>query len=369
MTRADALDELCRRLADMTGDVRDLVEREVRRVAPLAAPAEQERLAADAIARLGGLGELEALLADPAVDEVLVNGGTDIWIERGGTLTRAGELRGQPLEHIIERILGPIGRRVDRTSPIVDARLPDGSRVCAVVAPVGVDGPCLSIRRFSSAVRPLAAFTDSVGVELCREIVAARCNVVVSGATSSGKTSLLASLIAELPDRERVVVLEDTAELPIGDQHVVRFEARPPSIDGPGAITLDDLVRTALRFRPDRLIVGEIRGHEVLSLVQALNTGHDGSFSTCHANGPLDALLRLESLVLQAAPTWPLAAIREQLARSVDVVVHVARSRPASGRRIVSISEVVDGDERVRPLAALGPDGSLVRHEALRRRR
>ncbi|NND76327.1 MAG: CpaF family protein [Ilumatobacter sp.] len=374
MTETALLDELCLRVAAMTGDVRELIETEVRRVAPLATPTDQHRLAADALARLDGLGELEVWLADPAVDEVLVNAGTDIWIDRGGRLTRVGELTAQPLEHLIERILGPIGRRVDRTSPIVDARLPDGSRVCAVVGPVGVDGPSVSIRRFATDVRPLAEFTDPVGVNLCREVIDARCNVVVTGATSSGKTSLLAAMISALPAGERVVVLEDTAELPISDQHVVRFEARPPSLDGPGAITLDDLVRTALRFRPDRLIVGEIRGTEVLGLVQALNTGHDGSFSTCHANGPLDALLRLESLVLQAAPTWPLAAIRHQLARSIDVIIHVARSRPDGGRRIESITEVAaepdaDGGERVSVLADIAPHGSLTRHARLRRRR
>ena len=365
------IDELCRRVSRLTGDVRQLVDDEVRRVVPLAAPADQRRLADAAVARLGGLGELEALIADPAVDEVLVNAGHDIWVDRGGRLTNVGRLSGQPVEHIIERILGPIGRRVDRTSPIVDARLPDGSRVCAVVPPVAVDGPSLAIRRFAADVRSLEDFTDHVGIELFDEIVEGRCNMVVSGATSSGKTSLLAAVIGRLPRHERIVVLEDTAELPIAHHHVVRLEARPPSLDGPGAITLDDLVRTALRFRPDRLVVGEIRGTEVLGLVQAMNTGHDGSFSTCHANGALDALLRLESLVLQAAPTWPLVAIRRQLARSIDVVVHITRSRAGGQRRVQSINEVVDTDdgERIRVLADADGGHQLTRHGELGRRR
>jgi len=270
---------------------------------------------------------------------------------------------------LIERILAPIGRRVDRTSPVVDARLADGSRVCAVVAPVAVDGATLAIRRFSTEVRPLSDFAGGAGVALCTEILRRRVNVVVSGATSSGKTSLLAALIALAPADERIVVLEDTAELSISAQHAVRLEGRPASIDGPPAIAVGDLVRTALRLRPDRLVVGEIRCDEVLGLVQAMNTGHDGSFSTCHANGPLDTLLRLESLVMQAAPSWPLVAIRQQLARSIDVVVHVGRTTAHRSRCITSIDEVVpettDGPG-VRPIASL-VDGELVQIDELRR--
>lgn len=375
MNASATVDELCRRVAQLRGDVRELINDEVRRVAPLSAPDEQQRLIDAALARLGGLGELDELVADPNVDEVLVNSGNDIWVDRDGELVRVGELSTQPLEHIIERILAPIGRRVDRSTPVVDARLADGSRVCAVLPPVGVDGPSLSIRRFASIVRPLTDFTDQVGAVLCREIIDARCNVIVSGATSSGKTSLLASMIGAVPGNERVIILEDTAELPVNAQHVVRFEARPATLDGPAAITLTDLVRTALRFRPDRLVVGEIRGEEVLGMVQAMNTGHDGSFSTVHANGPLDALLRLESLVLQAAPTWPLAAIRQQLARSLDVVVHIERSRSRQRRRIESISEIVmptdvdDVSPQLRVLARQAGDDALTVVDELRRQR
>ena len=381
----DAVDALCARVIKITtaadeqgggkakrADLRPVVDREVRFVAPLAARDAQHRLANAAHARLTGIGELDSWVRDPGVDEVLVNADSEIWVDRGGALVQVGTLRSQPLDHIIERILAPVGRRLDSTSPIVDARLADGSRVCAVSPPVSVDGTCLSIRRFAAAPRPLRAFTDAGGAQLIADVIDARCNVVVIGATSSGKTSLLASIIASLHTTERVVVIEDTAELPLGRHHVVRLEARPESPDGPPPITLPALVRTALRLRPDRLVVGEIRGDEVLGMVQAMNTGHDGSFSTVHANGPLDAMYRLESLVLRAAPTWPMRAIREQLARSIDVVVHVGRG-PNGTRRIQSVSEVdadldADGAPGTRLIAEF--DGvSLNRCAPLTRRR
>ena len=369
----DPVADICRRINNVEGDVVQAAHVEARHVAPLATTDEQRRLAEAAIARLTGLGELDEWVSDVTVDEVLVNADNHIWIDRGGELLRVGTLSSQPLGNIIERILAPIGRRLDLTTPIVDARLADGSRVCAVIGPVGVDGASLSIRRFARSARQLAAFTDPIGVKILIQIVERRCNVVVSGATSSGKTSLLAALIATLPAHERIVVLEDTAELPIGAQHVVRLEARPPAPDGPPAIDLNDLVRTALRLRPDRLVVGEIRGPEVLGLVQAMNTGHDGSFSTCHANGPHDALLRLESLILQAAPTWPLPAIRQQLARSLDVVVHISRSRSDGKRRLVSICEVGvpnhDGEPSLVPIAELRTGERLVQVGVLQSRR
>jgi len=324
------------------------------------------------MARMAGLGELDGFVSDPHVDEVLVNG-DEIWIDRNGHVEWAGRLHGTSVEQVIERILAPIGRRVDRTSPIVDARLANGSRVCAVVAPVAVGGSALSIRRFATDVRPLGDFTDAAGASLIAEIVAARCNVIVSGSTSSGKTSLLASMIDHVDPVDRLIVLEDTTELPCRAPHQVRFEARAGTVEGVQAVGLGDLVRTALRLRPDRLVVGEVRSDECLALVQAMNTGHDGSFSTCHANGPLDALLRLESLVLQAAPQWPLDAVRQQLARSIDVVVHV--DRVDGRRRIASISEVVAPDPdhhgttpRTRTLGA-ATDAGFVVHGSLGRRR
>jgi pilus assembly protein CpaF len=357
--------EICRRVADRPGDTRALVAEEVHRLAPVPTSREQELLTDSALARLGGLGELDVHLRDPEVDEVMVNAGRSIWIERHGALHHVGTLEFDSLDHLIERVLAPLGRRVDRSSPIVDARLPSGARVCVVLPPVAVDGPSLSIRRFAPRVRPLDSFVDAGGAELLRAVIDLRCNVVVSGATSSGKTSLVAALLATVPDTERLIVVEDTAELPIEHRHVVRLEARPPLVDGPPPITVADLVRTSLRLRPDRIVVGEARGDEVLALVQAMNTGHDGSLSTCHANGPLDALLRLETLVLQASPTWPLAAIRHQLGRCIDVVIHVDRHPGRAGRHVSAVCEVVapDADSTVpltlRTLGGRQADGSF----------
>ena len=367
----EVVDAICESVRDESGELEHLVDAAVRRLAPLTDAAERRAIRAASIARLAGLGELEALVDDPAVDEVLVHGDR-IWIDRGGRLEPRGRLTATTVEQVVERILAPIGRRVDRTSPIVDARLANGARVCAVVPPVSVGATTLSIRRFAPDVRPLDDFADADGVDLLVTLIERRCNVVVSGATSSGKTSLLSALLARAEPSERLVVVEDTAELPCGAEHLVRLEARPASVDGLAAVTVADLVRTALRLRPDRLVVGEVRGDEVLGLVQAMSTGHDGSCSTVHANGPLDALLRLESLVLQAAPQWPLVAVRHQLARSIDAVVHVARV--GGRRRVVEVAEVAEpapdgpATPSVRTLAAL-VDGRLRAVAELRRGR
>jgi pilus assembly protein CpaF len=376
MTDHDIVRTVCDLVADRPGDPTPLVEAEVRRLAPLCSPEEQVVLTERAIAHLRGLGELDAYVRDDGVDEVLVNSGSEIWIDRDGALQYVGSLGTDRVDLLIERVLAPLGRRVDRTSPIVDARLADGARVCAVLPPVAVDGPALSIRRFRQRILPLESFTDDVGVVLLHELLDARCNLIVAGATSSGKTSLVAALVSEVDPSQRLVIVEDTAELPMRHPHALRLEARPPTIDGPGAVDLAQLVRTSLRLRPDRIVVGEARGDEVLALVQAMNTGHDGSISTCHANSPTDALLRLESLVLQAAPTWPLAAIRHQLARSIDVVIHVERA-PDGARRITELAEVTPpspADDRhatpaTRTLAMLDVDGHLVAVASLERRR
>jgi len=355
---------VCGAIRDETGDLDELVDRAVRQLAPLATAEERERLRADVMSEMAGLGSLDVLVADPAVDEVLVNG-DEIWADRHGRVERAGTLTGTTVEQVIERILAPIGRRVDSTTPIVDARLATGARVCAVIPPVAVGGAALSIRRFSDDIRPLTEFTNTAGAEVLSDIVDRRLNVVVCGATSSGKTSLLASMLEAVDDSERLIILEDTTELPCRAPHLVRLEARPATAEGVHSISLSSLVRTALRLRPDRLVVGEVRSDECLALVQAMNTGHDGSFSTCHANGPLDALLRLESLVLQAAPQWPLEAVRQQLARSIDVIVHVGRQRDR--RRILEIGQVVppplDGPlttPAVRPVATTPHDDLVV---------
>jgi pilus assembly protein CpaF len=333
--------DICHDASGMRGDVRDVVGALVDRRAPLAGPAERCRMIELAVARLAGLDVLEHHLHDPDVDEVMVNAGGDVWIDRGGRLVPAGRLPAGAVEVVVERVLAPTGRRVDRTSPIVDVRLPDGSRLCAVVDPVAVGGTALAIRRHRRRTLPITAFTRSADIAaLLRQVVAARCNVLVSGATSSGKTSLVGALLAHATG-DRLVVCEDTAELALDGHHAVRLEARPATADGPVAVDLARLVRTALRLRPDRLVVGEFRGVEVLAAVEAMNTGHDGSLSTCHANGALDALARMETLLMQAAPTWPLPANRRQVTRSLDVVVHVERQHDGS-RRVAEVAEVVD---------------------------
>ncbi|MCW2920262.1 MAG: pilus assembly protein CpaF [Thermoleophilia bacterium] len=302
-----------------------------------------------------GLGPLHALLADPAVSEVMVNGAATVYVERAGRLERA-DVRFEDDTHllrVIDRILAPIGRRVDALSPIVDARLADGSRVNAVVPPLAVDGPLLTIRRFvriastlEDLVR-LGSLTQLAALELER-LVRAGANVLVSGGTSTGKTTLLAAALAAAAGDDRIVVLEDAAELPLEHPHRVRLECRPASSEGSVHIGMRDLVRTALRMRPDRIIVGEVRGAEAFDLLQALNTGHRGSWSTIHANGVEEALLRLESMVLCAGTGMPQVVVREQVARAVDAVVQLERT--GEGRRVATIAHVsVDvDDDRVR---------------------
>lgn len=349
------VDEVCRRASGVRGDVREVVDAEVDTVAPLSSPGERATIVDRAVARLAGLGVIDEFLRDDTVDEVMVDRGRYVVVERAGRLERVAELADGAVEVILERVLSPLGRRLDRTSPIVDARLADGSRLCAVVAPVAVDGTTLAIRRHRSRTVELCEFGPPGVVDLLSTLVRSRANVLVTGATSSGKTTLLAALCRSTPPAERLVVIEDTTELEFGGRHAVRLEARRATADGPGAVDPGELVRTALRLRPDRLVVGEFRGPEVLAAIQALNTGHDGSLSTCHANGPVDGLRRVETLVMQAAPAWPLAAIRRNITRSIDAVVHL--NRLADGRRVVAeVVEVAEsGDEPSgRPLVSEG---------------
>jgi pilus assembly protein CpaF len=277
--------------------------------------------------------------ADPLVREIMVNAGRDIWVEREGGVEHVGALRSGELSRIIERILLPIGRRVDQASPVVDARLHDGSRVCIVIPPVAVDGPCLSIRRFHVRDLPLSAFGDESVVTMLSEIVRQRCNVLVTGAASSGKTTLLNALCAHVAKGERIITVEDIAELRLQSDHVLRFEARPATYDGALEVGVATLLRSALRMRPDRFVLGEVRGSEAVDMLTAMNTGHHGSLATCHANSPDDAFRRVESMVLQAAPQWPLTAVREHLQAAVDVIVHMERS-PNGLRRVREIAEV-----------------------------
>ena len=319
--------------------VEQAVAVELGRRAPLLDSAAAEAVTREVLAELVGLGPIEPLLRDPAVTEVMVNRGTELWVDRDGSPERAGALEPGQLEALLERIIAPLGLRLDRSRPIVDARLPDGSRLCAVVPPLAADGPCCAIRRFRVRTVDLVAMAGPTATGVLERLVSDRANIVVSGATSSGKTTLLNALAGFIPAGERLVTIEDTAELRLDAPHVLRLEARPASEGGPAAIGVRELVRTALRLRPDRLIVGEVRGPEALDMIQALNTGHDGSLTTCHANGPLDALRRLEAMVLMAAPSWPPTIAREQVHASIDAIVHLQRG-PGGRRRVDSIVEV-----------------------------
>ena len=301
-----------------------------------------ERIVRDSV----GLGPLEVLLADPAVEEVMVNAHDRIYVERGGIVeaTDVAFESEEELRNAIERILAPLGRRVDELSPMVDARLADGSRVNVVIPPLAIDGPALSIRRFG-AVRPGPEELVALGTlseeqrRLLEEAVGLRRSVLVSGGTGSGKTTLLNALSSFVDPGERVVTIEDAAELRLQQPHGVRLESRPAGVEGRGEVTIRDLLRNALRMRPDRIVIGEVRGVEALDLLTALNTGHDGALSTVHANGPADALSRLETLALMAGVGLPHAAVAEQVRRGVDLVVHIER-RPDGARRVTEIAEI-----------------------------
>jgi pilus assembly protein CpaF len=324
-------------------EVRALVDAE----AAALPDADREALAARVVRLATGLGPLEPLLSDPCVDEVMVNGPGEVWVERAGRIEPTSVRFGSEAElmHSIERILAPLGRRVDEASPLCDARLPDGSRVNVVIPPLSLGGPCLTIRRFrrhgfslddlvagGTLAAPLAQFLSSC--------VRARATVLVSGGTGSGKTTTLNALSGAIPDGERIVTIEDAAELRLRQRHVVRLEARPANVEGRGEVTIRTLVANALRMRPDRIVVGEVRGPEALDMLQALNTGHEGSLTTVHANSPDDALRRVETLALMAGVGLPHAAIREQVGTAIDLVVQQARSLDGA-RRIESVAEVV----------------------------
>jgi pilus assembly protein CpaF len=313
---------------------------------------ERERLATEVLDEVFGLGPLEPLLADPTVSDILVNTHKRVYIERKGMLEMTSiQFRDDiHLMSIIDRIVSAVGRRVDESSPMVDARLADGSRVNAIIPPLAVDGPCLSIRRFGRD--PLTAddlihnnsLTESM-LELLRGCVKARLNILVSGGTGAGKTTFLNVLSSYISNRERIVTVEDAAELQLHQDHVVRLETRPANIEGRGAIQQRQLVINSLRMRPDRIIVGEVRGEEALDMLQAMNTGHDGSLTTIHANTPRDALSRLETMVAMGSLNIPDSAIRRQIASAVDVVVQVSRLSDGT-RKVIALSEItgMEGD-------------------------
>ena len=345
-------------LSTLPEAVRELVDEN----ASILEASTRERLGELILREAVGLGPLEELLADPEVEEVMVNGHQRVYVERRGRIepTEVRFASEQALRDAIERILTPLGRRVDELSPMVDARLEDGSRVHVVIPPLAVDGPSMSIRRFSD-VRPgprrlveLGTLTEELHDELAAA-VAVRRSILVSGGTGSGKTTLLNALSAFVDPAERMVTIEDAAELHLRQPHVVRLESRPANVEGRGRVTIRDLLRGALRMRPDRIVIGEVRGGEALDLLMALNTGHEGALSTVHANSPEDALRRIETLALMAGVGLPHEAIREQLGRGLDLVIHLARLSDGS-RRVVEVAEVVRtaGSVGVRAVFRLG---------------
>jgi pilus assembly protein CpaF len=327
-----------------------------------------------AMAELVGYGPLELLLADPEISEIMVNGLDNIFIERNGELLET-DLRFESEEHlmrIIGRIVHPLGRRVDDDHPVADARLPDGSRVNVIIPPVAVDGPHLTIRKFLQTritvedLLELQTLTPYMAkfLEAC---VVARLNILVSGNTSSGKTTILNALSAFIPERERIVTIEDAVELKLKQRHVVRLETKLAGVDGTGAVTIRDLVRNALRMRPDRIIIGEVRGGEAMDMLQAMNTGHTGSLTTLHANSPRDAIARLETMAMMAGLDMPLLAIRKQIAAAIHLIVHLARL-PDGTRKMTYVTEVAGMEGEVVSLTdifkfeqtGISPDGKIL---------
>jgi len=307
---------------------------------------DRERLIGELRDDVLGHGPIERLLGDDTITEIMINGPFDVWIERDGLLHRTSVrfTDESHLRRIINKMVAEVGRRIDESQPMVDARMPDGSRVNAVIPPLSLSGPLMTIRRFGSErlgledlvrVGTLTAETR----ELLERCVQARLNILISGGTGAGKTTLLNALSAAIPDTERIVTIEDAAELKLNQRHVLRLECRPKNIEGEGEVTTRDLVRNSLRMRPDRIVVGEVRGPEALDMLQALNTGHDGSLSTLHANSPRDALARVETMVMMAGYDLPLRAIRQQVAAALDLIVHLERMHDGS-RKIVAITEV-----------------------------
>jgi pilus assembly protein CpaF len=308
--------------------------------------AERERLVNDVQHELFGLGPLEPLLADGTISDILVNSHGTIYVERRGKLevTNVAFKDDEHLMRVIERIVSSVGRRIDESSPMVDARLRDGSRVNAIIPPLSIDGPVLSIRRFGTEPLRMSALLENKALtkdiaDMLQMCVSARLNLLISGGTGAGKTTLLNALSAFIPEDERIVTIEDSAELQLQQPHVVRLETRPPNIEGRGEVTQRDLVRNALRMRPDRIVIGEVRGGEAIDMLQAMNTGHDGSLTTIHANTPRDALSRLETMIQMTGMRLSDRAMRQQVAAAINLVVQVARLSDGT-RRLTSISEI-----------------------------
>jgi pilus assembly protein CpaF len=313
---------------------------------------ERQRLFEQIVAEILGYGPIEPLLADETITEIMVNGPQNIYIERKGMIedVNASFESDEHLMRIIDRIVAPLGRRVDESSPYVDARLPDGSRVNAIIPPLSLVGPVLTIRKFARVPLTVENLVDfgtitPEAIEFLKACVIARLNIIVSGGTGSGKTTFLNILSGFIPNRERIITIENAAELQLRQEHVVTLESRPPNIEGKGEVAIRDLVINSLRMRPDRIIVGECRGGEALDMLQAMNTGHDGSLTTIHSNSPRDTLARLETMTLMAGMDLPLKAIREQVASAINLIIHQERMRDGS-RKVVNITEVqgMEGD-------------------------
>jgi len=342
----------------------------------LPADVEKDKLIGDLADEALGLGPLEAYLADPTISEVMVVDPSTVFVERGGKLVRTGArfTDDERVRAVIERIVTPLGRRIDESSPLVDARLKDGSRVNAVIRPIALRGSCITIRKFAKVpltLEKLVGFgtlTEAMGRFMTRSVVAKK-NIVISGGTGSGKTTLLNVLSAAIPPEERIVTIEDAAELQLHQPHVVSLETRPANMEGKGEYTIRDLVRNALRMRPDRIVVGECRGGEALDMLQAMNTGHEGSLTTTHANSAEEGIARLETLALMSGVDLPARAIRDQIAKSIHVVIQQSRF-PDGTRKIAAIEEVVGIDEQegiieLRPIyrfvrTGTGPGGKVI---------
>ena len=313
---------------------------------------ERDRLIREVIQEAKGYGPLDPLLADSSISDILVNGAKNVYVEKNGKLYKTSVTfkDNRHLRNIIERIVSKVGRRIDEKSPMVDARLPDGSRVNAIIPPLAIDGPSLSIRRFRADSGTMESLLKwgSISTEMARVLeaaVAARLNIVISGGTGAGKTTLLNSLSAKIPNTERIITIEDSAELALQQEHVVRLETRPANIEGEGQVSARDLVINSLRMRPDRIIIGECRGAETLDMLQAMNTGHDGSLTTLHANSPRDALSRLETMVMFSGIDLPERNIKSQIASAIDIIIQVSRLSDGS-RKVTKVSEIVgmEGD-------------------------
>ena len=336
----------------LQGLVRENLTRLLKEESTPMSRSERDRLLEDLEADVLGHGPIEEFLRDPEVTEVMVNGPDEIFVERHGKLYKTNRRFAdeEHLRSVIDGIVGRVGRRIDEASPMVDARLPDGSRVNAMIHPIAINGPFLTVRKFSAEpftdedLIRFGTFTKTVA-EFIRQCVRGKLNVLVSGGTGAGKTSTLNVMSSYVPGDERIVTVEDAAELRLGQPHVLSMECRPPNIEGKGAVMTRDLVRNALRMRPDRIVVGEVRGGEALDMLQAMNTGHEGSISTIHANSPRDVLSRLETMVLMAGMDLPIRAIREQIASAIDLIVHQSRLKDGS-RRITHVTEItgMEGD-------------------------